>query len=338
MWAPDEYLEKLYEQLERRRFDQAAGFDETKERLKDQLAIALGGFPVIKAPFAPILLEQVEHEDYRLERVEYTSVDGMRVPAYVLIPKSSVGPFPAVLACHGHGYGSKEAIGLDPQGKPLADFGIHNRFAVELVRRGMMVIIPEILGFGDRRLQAEMDADPFGLKTNCYPIAVRLLMYGKTLAGIRVHEAMRALDYLETRIEVDINRMGILGFSGGGLIASFTAALDERIRAAVLCGYTNTFKDSIMTRDHCIDNYIPGILLHGEQPDLIGLISPRPLFIESGEEDQVFPIAGVKEALEKLKIIYRSFGAESQLASDLFPGDHEIKGRKAFDWLKGQLS
>jgi dienelactone hydrolase len=202
----------------------------------------------------------------------------------------------------------------------------------------MLVIVPEIMGFGDRRLKADMEADPDGTKSNsCQAISVHLMMCGKTLAGVRIYEALRAIDYLEIRDDVDAEHIGTMGFSGGGLVSSFAAALDERIRAAVICGYTNTFKGSIMFRRHCIDNYVPGILEHAEQPDIYGLIAPRPLFIESGERDKIFPASTLEQAIEQLSITYKRMGARQNLESDIFPGGHEISGRRSFDWLAEKL-
>ncbi|WP_159887910.1 alpha/beta hydrolase family protein [Paenibacillus puerhi] len=202
----------------------------------------------------------------------------------------------------------------------------------------MFVLVPELIGFGDRRLQASLEANPDATDTSCLPISLMLLMCGMTIAGLRVYEAKRALDYIAARPEEDAGAIGTLGFSGGGLVASLTAALDERIRAVVLCGYAGTFEGSILSRPHCLDNYIPGILKQAEQPELLGLIAPRPLFIESGEEDRVFPVQSTREAIRRLGLLYRAANAEEKLDSDLFPGKHEISGRRFWDWLKRQLA
>lgn len=79
-----------------------------------------------------------------------------------------------------------------------------------------------------------------------------------------------------------------MGISGGGLVAAFASALDERIKAAVVSGYVNTFEASIMAIRHCIDNYVPGLLQDAEMPDIVGLIAPRPLLIESGRTTGFF--------------------------------------------------
>ena len=85
-------------------------------------------------------------------------------------------------------------------------------------------------------------------------------------------------------------RVGCMGISGGGTVTLFATALEPRIRAAMVSGYLNTFRDSIGSLAHCIDNYVPGILNWAEMHDVAGLIAPRPLFVESGEKDNIFPI------------------------------------------------
>lgn len=341
MWSPDSYLAKLYRDTLASSFDAASQqipYAKKQQELRRRLANALGGVPEQDAPLEPETLERFEHEGLIIEKLAYTTCEGLRVPAYALYPREPGGKLPAVLACHGHGPGQRAALGLNADGTFAQEAGIHNRFAVELARRGMFVLVPELIGFGDRRLQASVDANPEATDTSCLPISLMLLMCGMTIAGLRVYEAKRGLDYIAGRPEVDAGLIGTLGFSGGGLVASHTAALDERIRAVVLCGYANTFESSILSRPHCLDNYIPGILQVAEQPELLGLIAPRPLFIESGTEDLVFPVEAAREALGRLGAIYRLTGAEDHLQSDLFPGKHEISGRRSWDWLKQQLT
>lgn len=295
----------------------------------------MGEFPERDYPLQASVLERTEYKEFMLERVAYTTMESVHVPVMVLIPKEGQGPWPAVLACHGHGNGQRDAAGLDEQGWELEEPGIHNRFAVQLVRKGMLVVVPEIMGFGVRRMEAELKANPN--YSSCGTLASQLLMYGRTLAGMRVFEAMRALDYMASRPDVDSSRMGVFGFSGGGLIAAFTAGLDERVQAAVLCGWTNTFRGSTLAMHHCIDNYMPGLLLDAEQPELAGLMAPRALFVESGEQDPIFPVEYTRQAIAWLEAHYSVWGASGQFDWDIHPGSHEINGRKSVDWLHRKL-
>ncbi|PTM56565.1 dienelactone hydrolase family protein [Desmospora activa] len=337
-WRPDHYLEQLAQQYQMKREAERhkQGWEQQREQIKERVRAALGDFHDPSPPeLRPVRLEQKEYPAFIRERVEYTSLRHLRVPAYVLIPKERRGSVPAVLALHGHGYGSIEAVGLNPDGTESGEEGSHSRFALSLVKRGLVVIVPENIGFGDRRLKEDKEAKPG--ENSCYRLASQLLLFGRTLAGLRVAEAMRALDYLQGRAEVDADRIGCIGFSTGGMIAALTAAMDKRITATVISGYTNTFAGSIMARRHCLDNYLPGILHNAEMPEMIGLIAPRPLFIEAGTADHLFPLDQVKVALSQLKQIYGYYRAKECLDANLFAGGHKINGEKAYDWLKRML-
>jgi hypothetical protein len=117
-----------------------------------------------------------------------------------------------------------------------------------------------------------------------------------------------------------------MGISGGGTVTVFSAALEPRIRLAFVSGYLNTFRDSILSLSHCIDNYVPGILQWAEMYDVAGLIAPRPLFIESGEKDRIFPIGASRESYAQVKKIYEVFGAGDLVQQEVFPAEHLFHG------------
>jgi hypothetical protein len=119
-----------------------------------------------------------------------------------------------------------------------------------------------------------------------------------------------------------------MGISGGGTATLFAAALEPRIRAAMVSGYLNTFRDSVGSLAHCIDNYVPGILNWAEMADVAGLIAPRPLFAESGEKDNIFPIAASLESFTQVRGIYDVFGAADRVEHEVFPGEHSFWGRR----------
>ncbi|MGN8647413.1 dienelactone hydrolase family protein [Gracilibacillus sp. HCP3S3_G5_1] len=314
----------------------AVGPVERKLTLKSSLLELLGDFSYLdetRLEMKPELIETTNFDDYTRELISLPVTDLISIPVYILTPKKESQVYSTVLALHGHGYGVKEAVGLTKIGEEeQGELGIHKQFAVELVKRGFKVFAPEVIGFGDRRLTRDKEA---GKINSCESMATNLLMEGKTLAGLRIWEARRLLDYMETCTEVDSERIGMMGFSGGAVITTYTAALDLRVRATVLTGFPNTFKGSIMAMHHCIDNYIPGILNYAELPEWISLISPRCLFIESGEKDPIFPNKYVKEAIAEIEKYYHN--RPEKFGYDIFPGVHEISGRKSYDWLKHQL-
>ena len=148
---------------------------------------------------------------------------------------------------------------------------------------------------------------------------------------------MRAIDWIETRPELDAKRVGCMGISGGGTCTVFSSALEPRIKAAFVSGYLNTFRDCIMSVSHCIDNYVPGILNWAEMYDVAGLIAPRPLFAESGSNDPIFPIAGSREGFDRVRKVYEVFGAADRLQHEIFEGPHEFHGAKGLPFLAKAL-
>jgi predicted esterase len=98
------------------------------------------------------------------------------------------------------------------------------------------------------------------------------------------------------------------------------------------------FAESILARNHCLDNYIPGVLLAAEMPELLGLIAPRGLFLESGSEDRVFPRGPAQKAYAELQDRYSAAGAAGAVQVDFFAGGHEIHGAPAYAWLREQLA
>jgi dienelactone hydrolase len=271
------------------------------------------------------------HRGYRREFVSFTSEPGVTVPGWLLVPEGE-GPRPAVIAVHGHGTGVDDIVGINPDGSEREEpTGYHQNFAVSLCRRGFVVLAPEVLGFGRRRDPEDVAADPG--QSSCYNASLWGMMLGRPLLGRRVAEVSRALDYLATRPEVDTARVGIMGISGGGMVTLFSAALDERLQAVAVSGYLSTFRDSILSIRHCLCNYVPGLLAEAEMYDLAALLAPRPLVVEAGIHDPIFPISSVRHSYEQVQRAYALLGAEDRLASDFFEGDHRISGAVAYDFL-----
>lgn len=329
MWSPDASMDNLYRSFELKREQQELTKDQMKKRLASSLAVPMEEQDELR----PVLLERVVCEDHICERIEIGTLWGFRVPVYVLLPKGLTGKSAAVLALHGHGFGSRQIVGLNADGtEHTGEPDIHGNYALEMVRRGFIVVAPEILGFGDRRLEADQRDGQVG-NSSCQMLAAHLMLYGISLAGVRVKEAMRALDYMVSREDVDANRIGSFGFSGGGLLAAYTAALDPRIEATVVVAFTNTFKGSIMAVRHCIDNYVPGVLGFAELPELIGLLAPRPVFIASGKQDPIFPIATASSAASDVRRIYEEAGVADRVGVHFYEGVHEVNGSQAYPWL-----
>jgi hypothetical protein len=229
-----------------------------------------------------------------------------------------------------------DIVRIDAQGRDRTDKdGYQHDFALQVAEHGMAAVAIEPLAFGCRRDRVTK-AKGLGAYA-CAPVGGSALLFGETLIGWRVYDVMRTIDWIATRKELDANRVGCAGISGGGACTTFAAALEPRIRAAMISGYLNTFRDTMMPVSHCIDNYIPGMLNWAEIYDIAGLIAPRPLFVESGERDQLFPIAASRASFLRVKRIYEVFGAAELVQQETFDGPHSFWGVKGLPFLAKHL-
>jgi hypothetical protein len=105
----------------------------------------------------------------------------------------------------------------------------------------------------------------------------------------------------------------------------------------MVSSHLNTFRDSIMSLSHCIDNYVPGILNWAEQYDVAGLVAPRALFAESGEHDDIFPVAASRESFARVQKVYEVFGASDRTEHEVFDGPHQWWGKRGLPFLAKHL-
>jgi dienelactone hydrolase len=305
-------------------------------KLRAKLTDLLGGFPAEREPLRPAVVDVREFPGYRREKVLFDTRAGLSAVAYVLVPRDAAAPLATVVCVPGHGRGVDDIVGIDEKGQDRRDkSGYQHDFALQAVEAGLAVVALEPIAFGARR-------DPItarkGLGTNaCQPAAGGALLLGETMIGWRVWDVMRTIDYIATRPELDANRVGLMGISGGGTVTLFGAALEPRVKAALVSGYLNTFRDSVGSLSHCMDNYVPGILNWAEMHDVAGLIAPRPLFAESGEQDNIFPIQASVESFGHVRAIYRVFGAEDRVQQEVFPAEHSFWGKRGVPFLARHL-
>jgi dienelactone hydrolase len=308
-----------------------------RERARRRLVERLGGFPATRAPLAAEILETRDFGAYTREKIVFDTRANLSTIGYLLLPKAPARPLPAVVCVSGHGRGLPDILGLDDAGNPRAErnVGYSKEYALQCVEHGYATFAVEQLAFGARRDEAARRAGAG--QESCRPAACAALLFGQTMAGWRVWDAMRAIDYLLTRREIDPTRIGTLGASGGGTTSLLTAAVDERVKAAVVSAYFNTFRDSIVSISHCPDNYVPGLLQDMELYDLSGLVAPRALFVESGRKDRIFPIAGSERAIARATEIYAASGVPDRFGHEIHDGGHEVHLVGAFDFLKRRL-
>ncbi len=296
---------------------------EWKEALRGRLAVATGFDRLVEAPLAAQTLGESSQPGYSQRRVTFQSQPGLYVVGELLVPTGASGALPAVVCVPGHGPGVAPIV-------DESDPDYQCAFAVQCVRAGFLVLAVEQLGFGARRSKPGQTKD-----WSCSRDSMAALALGETMIAWRCFDALAGIRYLEGLPNVDPGRIAIMGISGGGTTAFWTACLSERVAACVVSGYFNTFRGSVLSIDHCVDNYVPGIAGVVDMPDMTALIAPRPLFVESGSDDEIFPMSSFESACARAFEVYAD--AKGQFGAHLFTGGHRFDGSQAIPWLARRL-
>jgi len=304
---------------------QSLGFDggdvrDWQRRLRRKLRQLVGDMPAERCDLRPRRLWRRAHPLGTIEKLVFTAEPHADVPAYLCLPKDVAPPYRFFICLQGHSTGMHNSIAVqrDDNTQPHAVAGDRD-FALGCMQRGIAALCIEQRAFGERREQKMQ-----GAAAGCHEATVQALLLGRTLIGERVYDVDRAIDYLTSRDDVRMDAIGVMGNSGGGTISVFAAALLPRLAYAMPSCYFCTFRDSIMSIHHCMDNYIPGLLKVAEMHDVMGLFAPRPVVIVAGKEDPIFPVTATRRAFRKLKAIYAACGAEECCRLVVGPDGHRF--------------
>jgi len=257
----------------------------------------LGELPERNSSISARLLRQEEHEHYVLERLEL-ELNGIEPVAAIFVrPVKGLARLPGILYNHAHG--GDYALGKEELLEGRAELQ-SPPYAIELAKRGFAVLAIDAWNFGDRRGRKESE------------LFKEMLWKGKTLWGHMVYDSLRALDYLESRPEIDVARLGTLGMSMGSTMAWWVAALDERVLATVdLCCMTD-FHALVESRGldgHGIYYYVPGLMKDFSTARIQGLICPRAHLSLAGNFDPLTPPEGLDRIDRQMKEQYRAASA-----------------------------
>ena len=318
------------------------------------------------------VLQEVEFEGLTIQHLQWDLPYGPPTNALFLKPSNATGKLPAILAMHDHSgkkyYGhqkiSRAGSEVDPLNKQHVDEYYEGVWwANQLAHRGYAVLVPDAFLFGSRRIglsqvplamrgvaeegipDSELDILAYNRWSSQHEhsVAKSLLCAGTTVPGVVVGDDQRALDYLCSREDVDVSRIGCCGLSGGGLRTLYLAGLDDRIAAACCVGMMTTWRDFCLNKSHTHTwmIYPPGFTRDLDYPEILGLRVPLPIFVQNAEHDKLFTLSEMQRADRMLSDIYKKAGAESQYKSAFYPGGHrfDLKMQEdAFAWLDSKLS
>jgi len=262
----------------------------------------------------------LDFDGYRLEKVVYETLPGVRVPAHLYLPEKISEPVPGIVFYPGHWV-------VDSKSRPA-----FQAFCINMARLGFAVLNFDPFGQGER-----------GVSWRDHRRTSALLV-GISQQGFAAYETRCAIDYIQSRKEVDSSRIGITGASGGGYNSWITAVLDDRIRVAVPVVGTSEFGEQIRVcrpldwyhaNEHC--HYVPGLIRYANNHEFLASFAPKPLMIIAAVVDESFPIAGVREIYRYGKSLYRTFDAEERIGffedSRQSHGYQKEKREAAYGWF-----
>ena len=327
------YLEKRAEELTPiMEFKEGMEFYSWKKNALIKLKELIGTFPS-KCDLAPDIEYRVDEGEFYRERVVFDSEEDMSVPCILLIPKKSDGR--AIVCSHGHGsFGKDPVTGIVSAPEYQADIDLMNYdYAKQMALKGFITITHDLRGFGERR-----DGDDYLKRDTCNVYFLKGAIMGLYPLMLNIFDMTRVIDYLETRSEVDKNRIGMMGLSQGGTMTTFTTALEPRIKAADIIAYVNPFIEfGIKRGNFCGSQIVPEVYKYFDTHDVASLIAPRPLLLEMGIYDSCFYFKDMIKSAKRVESAYKAAEAGDKLEFDIHKGMHAFSGVKApafFDrWL-----
>jgi len=292
-----------------------------RDELRVALADAWGGFPTDPCPLEPRVLGTLQREGYRVDKVVFQTRPGIVMTANAYVPDAP-GKHPAILHVHGHWHGAKQ----DPV--------VQSR-CIGAVKLGFFVLVVDAFGAGERGIGKAL-GEYHGAMTGA-----TLLPIGLPLSGLQVHENTRAVDYLRTRPEVDGQRIGITGTSGGGNQTMYSGAWDEWLKAVVpVCSVGNY--QAYLGTGCCMCEIVPGALRFAEEWGVLGMTAPRGLMIINATKDaHQFSVDEAKKSLALAEPVFRLHGRGDHVRHTTFESGHAYSRpmREAmYGWMKRELS
>ena len=283
----------------------------------------IGGLPDYHGALNAKVTRTTRRDGFSIDNVRFESLPGYYVTANLYRPDLP-GKHPAILMSMGHWESGKAAGQL---------------LSTHLARKGFVVLAYDPVGQGERQqvYDARVGRSLLGGATDQHftngPAAI---LMGQSVARYFIHDGMRAIDYLVSRPEVDPERIGATGCSGGGTQTTYIAALDERVKVAAVACYMNSFQTLFSGSIGDSEQSVPGFLSAGlDQTDYVELFAPKPWLITSTTDDFFTP-AGARQVFEEAQRWYTLHDAANRVKWVVGPGGHgtPLEVREAiYEWM-----
>ncbi len=333
-----------------------------KKRYFDRLSM-----PAFGGPPQATVTREYDYDGLHIEELSWPLPDGGRSEAVLLKPLNASGRLPGVLAFHDHSgnkyFGTVKIVRTSDDEHPMMKEHKQNLYegrawANDLAKRGYVVLASDAFPFASRRVvlkdiperqrQGLTDPEPGdhdGIDAynrwagqHEHIMAKSLFSAGTTWPAVFLAEDIKALDVLCARDDVDSDRIGCCGLSGGGMRSVFIGGADERIKCAIPVGFMTTWRDLVMDRatSHTWMTYVPLLPNELDFPEILGLRTPLPALVLNNREDPLFTLSEMRRADEILKGVYEKAGAPESYKCSFYPGPHKFDAAmqaKAFEWF-----
>ena len=310
-------------------------WEKARPELRRQFLEMLGLWPLPpRTDVKPVITGKVEMPKYTIEKLQFQSWQGLYVTANLYVPKPAPRKGPAVLYVCGHG-------NVVQSGVSYGSKVFYQHHPAWLAEHGYVALILDTLEL------SEIPGEHHGTYRSGWWWWQAL---GYTPAGIECWNGMRAIDYLETRPEVDAKRIGVTGRSGGGATSWWLGAADERpaciipvagiadLQAHLCEGYPGRLADGVIA-GHCDCMFMVNTY-RWDFPMVAALCAPRPLLLGNSDADEIFPVPGYRRLADKVRRIYDLYGASRKFVLLETTGPHkdtpELRAG-AFRWLNRWL-
>ena len=329
----------LLDQAEKAFLRREAAFEELKtveqmrehqHRMREFLRAQLGDFPE-RTPLQARIVGRHERDGYSVERILYQSRPGHYVTALLYLPEGPP-PYPGVLIACGHAPSAKSTE-------------MYQRAGVLLAKGGMAALCYDPIGQGERHQILDSQGRPrFENGIEHMLVAVSSIPLGLSAATYRIWDGMRGIDYLTSREEIDPDRIGLTGNSGGGLVTTLLMALDERVACAAPSCYVTHVKEMLHTQGPGdSEQQVYGEIAQGlGHADYLMIRAPKPTLICAATRDDMFDISGSWRSLREAKRFYGRMGypervdlVEADVVHGFFRPLREGMARWMRRWLLG---
>ncbi|VAW19581.1 hypothetical protein MNBD_BACTEROID05-1169 [hydrothermal vent metagenome] len=328
--------------------------------------------PDINDDIKVVVENKYSYDGLEIEELSWQLPYGRATKAILLKPKGIKEQLPGILALHDHGgkkyFGKRKITRVDNKMHPAIEEHQNSDYegmawANEIAKRGYVVLVHDAFSFASRRVyykdvegitwgqmkvDDKSDDDPDKIENvNIYNswagahetvMAKSLFCAGTTFPGMVLAEDKIALSVLSNRADVDQNRIGCGGLSGGGLRTVFLGGMDKRIKCAVCVGFMSTWKDFLMLKSytHTWMAFAPLLSNYLDFPEILGLRVPLPTLVQSNNQDDLYTLSEMKKADNILKDVYKKAGESDKYKTNFYDGGHKFDKKMqadAFDWF-----